>query len=93
MPSDGGKLFHRAHLAHAANRVNDNGLARGRDRDPREHCVVNELDAVLHVEMPVITALHAVRARTGIENDRPTPVLTRLAQGVLQLGRFLIGRL
>src|SRR4029453_15984837 len=68
---NGHQLVHRAHLAHAAHRMHDDRVGATRDRDPRQHRVVKELDAVLDRKPPMAVALHPIGAWTRVEYDRP----------------------
>jgi hypothetical protein len=81
---NGRKLVDRAHLTHAAHRMNDNRIILALDRDARQNAIVNELDAVVHWQPPVAISPHSIGARTCVEYDRPASVFTRLAQGDFQ---------
>src|SRR5450755_4153072 len=89
---DGRELVDRAHLAHAAHRVNRSRCVGALDGDTGQHGIVNELDAVLHCEPSVEIALHAIRAWAGAETDRPSAGLAGLAQCSLQLRGLAVGR-
>ena len=67
------------------------GRALRRDLEARQQRVVDELDAVVDRQRPRQHLLHAVRARAGVEDDRPAAVLARLAQRRGELGRLQVG--